>query len=50
MLFIRVPGHVLLIPKRVVARYSELTKEEISDLFQAVQVVGNVVEREFKAQ
>ncbi|KAI9334755.1 HIT-like domain-containing protein [Obelidium mucronatum] len=41
------PGHVLLIPRRVVARYSELTAAEASDLALAAQRVGGVVEREF---
>jgi diadenosine tetraphosphate (Ap4A) HIT family hydrolase len=28
-----VPGHVLISPKRVVARFSELSPEEVADLW-----------------
>lgn len=39
------PGHVLVSPLRVTPRFSDLTQEEISDLFLTVQRVGRVVER-----
>ncbi|KAJ3411335.1 hypothetical protein HDV05_002356 [Chytridiales sp. JEL 0842] len=42
-----VPGHVLLIPRRVVPRFQDLNPTEVSDLFTSVQKVGSVVEREF---
>ncbi|CAG8725551.1 6563_t:CDS:2 [Acaulospora colombiana] len=35
-----VPGHVLVIPTRVVSRVSDLTNDEVSSLFSAVQTVG----------
>lgn len=41
------PGHVLVCPRRRVVRYGELSSSEISDLFQTVQRVGQVVERVF---
>ncbi|CAE7059062.1 unnamed protein product [Rhizoctonia solani] len=37
-----VPGHVLVVPNRVVPRLSDLTPEEIADVFSTVQRVGNV--------
>lgn len=42
------PGHVLLVPRRLVERFGDLTVEEVSDLFLSVQQVSKVVEREFK--
>ncbi len=52
-----VKGHVLVIPQRRVARFSDLTQEEITDLFtrlagvayESVQKVGCVVEKAFEA-
>lgn len=44
------PGHVLVCPKRLVHRFSELTQEEVGDLFCAVQKIGVVVERVFKGE
>ncbi|KAG1671761.1 Nitrilase and fragile histidine triad fusion protein NitFhit [Nymphon striatum] len=41
------PGHVLISPLRVVQRLSDLTCEEISDLFSVVQKVQKVVEKVF---
>ena len=40
-----IPGHVLVIPRRVVARLSELSPDEVADLFLSVQRIGRVVER-----
>lgn len=40
-----VPGHVLVIPKRVVPRLSELKEEEVTDLFLSVQRIAHVVVR-----
>lgn len=45
-----VSGHVLISPKRVVARYRDLSKEEISDLWQLTQEVGDRIEKHFKAE
>lgn len=39
-----VPGHVLVSPKRVVARFAELSAEEVSDLWCLAQRVGAAVE------
>ncbi|KAJ3333215.1 hypothetical protein HDU76_010536 [Blyttiomyces sp. JEL0837] len=44
-----VPGHVLVIPRRVVKRFEELTKDEISDMFLSAQKIGNVVEKVYGA-
>ncbi|OCF58126.1 bis(5'-adenosyl)-triphosphatase [Kwoniella mangroviensis CBS 10435] len=44
------PGHVLIIPKRVVPRLSDLNPPEITDLFLAVQKVGKGLERYYNAQ
>jgi len=44
-----VPGHVLLIPKRKVLRFLDLTKDEVSDLFISVQKVSAAVEQQFNA-
>ncbi|SCZ92483.1 BZ3500_MvSof-1268-A1-R1_Chr5-2g07901 [Microbotryum saponariae] len=50
-----VPGRfrfadVLVIPKRVVPRFGELTADETTDLFLSVQQVARVIEKEYKAQ
>lgn len=39
-----VPGHVLISPKRVVARFSELSPEEVADLWSLAQRVGAAIE------
>lgn len=44
-----VKGHVLVIPRRVVARYRDMTPEEIGDLWLAAQKIAAVVEREYSA-
>lgn len=44
-----VPGHVLVIPTRVVPRISELSPEEASSLFLSVQTVGRIVEKAYNA-
>ena len=43
------PGHVLVCPQRVVPRLSDLSHDEVVDLFLTVQKVGRMVERVFKA-
>ncbi|GAA6062302.1 hypothetical protein JCM10212_004390 [Sporobolomyces blumeae] len=45
-----VPGHVLVIPKRVVQRFRDLTGDEVSDLFKSVHHISRVIETEYKAQ
>ncbi|KAK4702964.1 bis(5'-adenosyl)-triphosphatase, partial [Phenoliferia sp. Uapishka_3] len=44
-----VPGHVLVIPKRIIPRFGDLTTEEVSDLFLSVQTISRVIESEYKA-
>ena len=43
------PGHVLVSPIRVVPRFADLSKEEVTDLFSTVQRVSRLVERVFEA-
>lgn len=43
------PGHVLVCPRRVAPRLSDLTSDEVSDLFLTVQRVGRMVEHVYKA-
>lgn len=43
------PGHVLICPKRVVARLSDLSEEEVSDLYSSVWRVAPQIERHFQA-
>jgi len=40
----------LIIPKRVVPRFRDLTGEEVTDLFKSVHAISKVIEKEFKAQ
>lgn len=44
-----VPGHVLIIPRRVVKRYSQLTIQEVHDLFQSAQTVAKQIESRMNA-
>ncbi|KAM0754618.1 HIT-like protein, partial [Meredithblackwellia eburnea MCA 4105] len=46
-----VPGrtYVLVIPKRVVPRFGDLTPDELTDLFKSVQIIGRVIEKEYAA-
>lgn len=43
------PGHVLVSPIRSVPRLSDLSSDEVSDLFLTVQRVGRMIERVFKS-
>ena len=43
------PGHVLVCPRRVAPRLSDLTSEEICDLFLTVQRVGKLIEHVYTA-
>ncbi|GAA5902810.1 hypothetical protein JCM8208_006482 [Rhodotorula glutinis] len=45
-----VPGHVLVIPRRVAPRFRDLTADEVTDLFQSVHQISRVIEHEYKAQ
>ncbi|KAF2069609.1 hypothetical protein CYY_009074 [Polysphondylium violaceum] len=42
------PGHVLVCPKRIVPRFKDLTKEEVSDLWISAQKISVVIEDHFK--
>ncbi|VVT43700.1 uncharacterized protein SAPINGB_P000106 [Magnusiomyces paraingens] len=44
-----VPGHVLVCPRRVVSRISQMTEEEAIDFYSSVQKVARVVETHYKA-
>ncbi|KAI0735376.1 diadenosine hydrolase [Earliella scabrosa] len=44
-----VPGHVLVIPTRVVPRLSDLKQDELASLMASVQHVGRVIERVYAA-
>ncbi|KAI0785497.1 HIT-like protein [Irpex lacteus] len=44
-----VPGHVLVIPRRVVSRLQDLDASELSALMSSVQHVGKVIERAYGA-
>lgn len=43
------PGHVLVCPRRVVTRVSELTPDEVVDFYSSVQKVANAIEKHYKA-
>lgn len=43
------PGHVLVIPRRVTPRLSDLSEPEVKDLFLTVQRVGRMIERVYRA-
>lgn len=43
------PGHLLVCPLRVVSRFTDLTGEEVTDLFLSVQQVGRLLERTHNA-
>ena len=43
-----VPGHVLIIPKRVVERFGDMTHEEVVDLWTSVHKIGPVLERHYE--
>ena len=45
-----VPGHVLIIPKRVCPRYKDLTPEEAADLFDTVYKISPVLEKHYNAE
>ena len=43
------PGHVLVSPRRIVPRLSDLSQDEVADLFLTAQRVGRMVERVYTA-
>ncbi|GJQ09585.1 hypothetical protein GpartN1_g1376.t1 [Galdieria partita] len=43
-----VPGHVLVIPKRVVKRFQELNLDEVYDLWQSAQLIGGRLEQYYQ--
>ena len=43
------PGHVLVCPQRVLPRLSDLTRDEISDLFNTVTRIQRTLTRLYKA-
>lgn len=44
------PGHILVCPHRIQPRLADLTKEEISDLFQTVTRVQRTLKRVYRAE
>eukprot|EP00240_Pyramimonas_obovata_P007076 CAMPEP_0118936010 /NCGR_PEP_ID=MMETSP1169-20130426/15954_1 /TAXON_ID=36882 /ORGANISM="Pyramimonas obovata, Strain CCMP722" /LENGTH=160 /DNA_ID=CAMNT_0006879099 /DNA_START=298 /DNA_END=780 /DNA_ORIENTATION=- len=44
-----VPGHVLIIPKRVVLRFQDLDPQEVTDMWMLAQRVGSKLEPHFDA-
>lgn len=44
-----VPGHVLVVPKRIVALTEDLTEGEYVDLWQAVRVVQSILKKKCRA-
>lgn len=44
------PGHVLVASRRPVARFNQLTSDEVTDLFLQGQRVSRVIERVYKAE
>eukprot|EP00742_Colponemidia_sp_Colp-10_P006920 GILJ01007423.1.p1 GENE.GILJ01007423.1~~GILJ01007423.1.p1 ORF type:complete len:193 (-),score=25.04 GILJ01007423.1:252-764(-) len=45
-----VPGHVLVLPNRVVARFADLEQDEVADLWIAAQTIGRQLEKHYNAQ
>ena len=44
------PGHVLIIPRRIAPRVADLTPEELSDMWALAALVGGKLEKHFGAQ
>ena len=42
-----IPGHVLIIPKRVCARFADLTPEEVGDLYSSVHKLAPKLEAKY---
>jgi bis(5'-adenosyl)-triphosphatase len=45
-----VPGHILIIPKRVCTRFSELSPAEVSDLYSSVWKLSSRIESHYGAE
>ena len=45
-----VPGHVLIIPKRVIARYKDLSPDEAADLYETVYKISPILEKHYNAE
>ena len=45
-----VPGHCLVAPRRVEARFGALSADEVADLWATAQRVGTAVERHYGAE
>lgn len=45
-----VPGHCLVISTRVVARFIDLSPDEVSDLWNTARVIGGTLEKQFNGQ
>jgi len=43
------PGHALILPKRIVPRFGELTTEEISEMWIMAAAIGNMLTCRFSA-
>jgi len=43
------PGHVLVIPKRCVERFKDLSSDEVADLWVSTQKVSTTLESHYKA-
>ncbi|CAD5116398.1 DgyrCDS5291 [Dimorphilus gyrociliatus] len=44
------PGHVLISPKRIAAKFTDLSAEEISDLWSTAQKVQKIMETEYATE
>ncbi|RKO93551.1 HIT-like domain-containing protein, partial [Blyttiomyces helicus] len=44
------PGHVLILSRRKVPRFCDLTPEEAQDLWLSAHTVSKVIEREYKGE
>jgi bis(5'-adenosyl)-triphosphatase len=45
-----VPGHVLVIPKRICPRLADLDENEAEDFFKSIHLISKRMENYFKAQ
>ncbi len=41
---------MLVITKRIVHRFQDLTQEEVQDLFLSTQKIGNVIEKHYQGE
>ncbi|KAI8924326.1 HIT-like domain-containing protein [Entophlyctis helioformis] len=45
-----VPGHVLVISRRVVARFNDLSSDEVADLMLSAHTISKAIERQYNAE